>query len=48
MVMLCLSELADLEYKCTEYYDPEDEGIIIWNDSDLAIDWPVDEPNFIG
>ena len=39
-----LSELADLEYKCTEYYDPEDEGIIIWNDSDLAIDWPVDDP----
>ena len=39
-----LSELADLEYKCTQYYDPTDEGTIIWNDPDLAIDWPIDSP----
>lgn len=35
-----LSDLADLEYKCTDYYDHADEGAIIWNDPELAITWP--------
>ena len=39
-----LSDTADLEYKCTEYYDPSDEGSILWNDSDLDIPWPIDNP----
>jgi dTDP-4-dehydrorhamnose 3,5-epimerase len=39
-----LSETADFEYKCTDYYDPSDEGGIIWNDPDIAINWPVDNP----
>ena len=39
-----LSEIADLEYKCTDYYDPSDEGSILWNDPDLAIGWPVENP----
>ena len=35
-----LSETADFEYKCTDYYDPTDEGGLRWDDPDLAIDWP--------
>jgi dTDP-4-dehydrorhamnose 3,5-epimerase len=36
-----LSETADFQYKCTDYYDPSDEGGIIWNDPDIGIDWPL-------
>ena len=39
-----LSDTADFEYKCTDYYDPSDEGGILWNDSDLDIPWPIDNP----
>ena len=39
-----LSETADFQYKVTDYYDPADEGAIIWNDPDLAIDWPLAAP----
>ncbi|MDC0664165.1 dTDP-4-dehydrorhamnose 3,5-epimerase [Marinobacter sp. SS21] len=35
-----VSEVADFEYKCTDYYDPTDEGAIRWNDPELAIEWP--------
>ena len=38
-----LSESADFLYKCTDYYYPEDEGAIIWNDPQMAIDWPVND-----
>ncbi len=41
---LVLSEIADLEYKCTDYYDPSDEKSILWNDPDLNISWPIDNP----
>jgi dTDP-4-dehydrorhamnose 3,5-epimerase len=35
-----LSDVADFEYKCTDYYDPSDEGCLIWNDMSVAIEWP--------
>jgi len=35
----------DFEYKCTEYYDPNDEGSILWNDPDLDIPWPIANPS---
>tara|TARA_B100000575_G_scaffold182103_1_gene146247 strand:+ start:11795 stop:12331 length:537 start_codon:yes stop_codon:yes gene_type:complete len=39
-----LSDTADFEYKCTDYYDPYDEGCILWNDPDLNIPWPIENP----
>jgi dTDP-4-dehydrorhamnose 3,5-epimerase len=39
-----LSDTAQVEYKCTELYDPADELGIAWNDPDLAIAWPVSNP----
>ena len=39
-----LSDTADFEYKCTDYYDPSDEGSILWNDPDLDIPWPIANP----
>jgi len=39
-----LSDLVDFEYKCTDYYDPKDEGCLIWNDPGIGIDWRVENP----
>ena len=39
-----LSDIADFEYKCTDYYDPSDEGSILWSDPDLDIFWPIANP----
>ncbi len=39
-----LSERAQIEYKCTALYDPSDEVGIAYDDPELAIDWPVDNP----
>lgn len=36
-----LSEMADLHYKVSCYYDPMDEGGLAWNDPDVGIDWPI-------
>jgi dTDP-4-dehydrorhamnose 3,5-epimerase len=39
-----LSEEAEVEYKCTEFYEPGDEFAIRWDDPELAIPWPVESP----
>lgn len=40
---LVLSESADFLYKASDYYAPEHERSILWNDPDLAIDWPLED-----
>jgi dTDP-4-dehydrorhamnose 3,5-epimerase len=37
---LVLSDAAEFLYKTTDYYVPEDERCLIWNDPDIGIDWP--------
>ncbi|NVK39659.1 MAG: dTDP-4-dehydrorhamnose 3,5-epimerase [Oceanospirillaceae bacterium] len=39
-----LSEVADFQYKCTDYYHPDDEGGLVWNDPDVGIEWPIESP----
>jgi dTDP-4-dehydrorhamnose 3,5-epimerase len=39
-----LSPVAQVEYKCTEFYDPGGELGIAWNDPTVAITWPVNDP----
>jgi dTDP-4-dehydrorhamnose 3,5-epimerase len=41
---LVTSETADIEYKCTDFYDPKDEVCLLWNDPDIAIEWPAITP----
>ena len=39
-----LSDRADVIYKCTDFYSPEDECGIFWADPTIDIDWPIDAP----
>ena len=39
-----LSDSAHFIYKCSNYYNPQDEGGILWSDPTLAIDWPLTNP----
>jgi dTDP-4-dehydrorhamnose 3,5-epimerase len=41
---LVLSDEAIVHYKCTEYYRPDCDRAIAWNDPQLAISWPIDTP----
>jgi dTDP-4-dehydrorhamnose 3,5-epimerase len=39
-----VSEIADFEYKCTDYYNVSAEVGVIWNDPEVGIDWPIQDP----
>ena len=39
-----LSDWADLHYKVSQRYDPQDEGGLLWNDEDVKIAWPIKDP----
>lgn len=34
---------SEIVYKCSDYYAPETEGALLWNDPDIAIDWPISQ-----
>ena len=42
---LVLSDIADVCYSCTQYYSPNSEKSIFWNDKDLNINWPLSTIN---
>lgn len=39
-----VSDMAMFSYKCTDFYNARAEGGVAWNDPDIGIDWPVDDP----
>ena len=39
----CFPKKAEFTYKCSDFYHPNDEGGIIWNDPDIGVQWPVKE-----
>lgn len=40
---LVLSDEAEFTYKCTDFYDGEDEGGILWDDPEIGIKWPIED-----
>ena len=38
------SDVAEVEYKCTDFYVPDDQHVIVWNDPAIGIEWPVVTP----
>ena len=40
---LVLSDYAEFCYKCTDFYHPNDEGGLLWNDPDIGIEWPISD-----
>jgi dTDP-4-dehydrorhamnose 3,5-epimerase len=38
------SDVAEVEYKCTDFYDPPSERGLIWNDPEVGIVWPIQDP----
>ncbi len=40
---LVLSKEAEFTYKCTDFYDSNDEGGILWNDPEIGINWPIND-----
>jgi dTDP-4-dehydrorhamnose 3,5-epimerase len=39
-----VSDIADVVYKCTTVYKPQDDAAIRWDDSEIGIKWPIDNP----
>lgn len=39
-----VTETAQVEYKCTDLYDASDEIGVLWNDPEIGIEWPIDDP----
>ena len=39
------SDTAEVVYKCTSLYAPQQEGSLLWNDPDIGIDWPIENPS---
>ena len=39
-----ISEAADVQYKTTDYYSPQHERVLLWNDPEVGIKWPVASP----
>lgn len=39
------SDTAEVIYKCTDLYAPNEEGSLLWNDPDIGIDWPIENPS---
>ena len=39
-----LSDSAHVVYKCSDFYDPDDEGGILWSDPAIGIEWPISHP----
>lgn len=44
---LVISDTAEFVYKCTDYYHPQSESGILWNDPEIGIQWPIDDINSI-
>ena len=40
---LVMTDTAEFVYKCTRFYDPTDEGGLMWNDPDVGVEWPIQE-----
>ena len=38
-----VSDEAEFVYKCSEYFSPEDDRTLLWNDPDIGIEWPVED-----
>lgn len=40
---IVLSDEAEFAYKCTDFYHPNDEGGLAWNDPEIGVEWPIEE-----
>ena len=45
---LVLSEIAEFCYKCDDFYHPNDEGGMAWNDPEMGIEWPQVKGEYLG